>query len=62
MLAARGEPQFFRRAGTQLQHPSGQPLPVDEFARMRRAVDGFGIRVARILLVETAQGGFETLR
>ena len=59
MLAACGQAQFFRGVRGKFQRPIGQPLSVDKFARVRNAVDGFEIGVARIFLVEAAQGGFE---
>ena len=62
MLTARRQPKFLRRPGPQPQHPLGQPLRVQQFARARRPGDLLEVRVARILLVEPAQGGFEAAR
>jgi len=60
MLATRGEAQFFRGVRRKFQHPAGEPLRVDEFARMRNAFHIFRVWVASIFLVETAERQFET--
>jgi hypothetical protein len=62
MLAARGQTKRLRRPGAQLEHPFGQPLRVNQFARVGGTRYPFDIRVAGILLVEPAQRRFESAR
>ena len=59
MLAAGGQAKFFRGGGAKLEHPIGEPSSVDEFTRVGDARDSLEVRVARVLLVEAAQGGLE---
>jgi hypothetical protein len=58
VLAACGKAKFFAGVRAKFQHPIGQALRVKQFARLGI----FGIRVAGICLVETAQRGLEFLR
>ena len=58
VLAAGGEAKGFAGIWAKLQNPVGQATCVKQFARL--AV--FQVRVARVLLVEAAQGGCELLQ
>ena len=62
VLAARRQAKLLGSLGAELQHPFGQPSSVKEFARVRDARRLLDMRVARILLVEPAQGGLEAVR
>ncbi len=62
MLATRGQAQFLARRGAELQDPLGQPLRVEQFARVGDARHLLSMRVAGILCVEPAQGGLEEVR
>lgn len=60
MLATRRQTQLLAGIRAKAQNPIRQPPGIQQFARLREAVGGFNIRVARILLVETAEGGFKS--
>jgi hypothetical protein len=62
MLAARGQTKSLGRIRGEPEDRLGQPLGVDQFARMGDASHLFEKRVAGIFLVEAAQRGLEPLR
>lgn len=62
MLATRSQPQFLGSRGAKFQNPIGEPLRVNQLARLRNAVNDFPVWIARVFLIEAAQGSPEFFR
>jgi len=60
MLAAGGQAERLGGLGAKLENPVEEPLSVKELARTADSVNRLGVWVARILLVETADGLVKT--